>query len=121
MPLGAALQLPSPRLLSSRLLGGHRRHASRQLFTLPHVTACRWAGTFQMPWDWRASRTTSPTPSPSPRDPTCLIKGNISSAGKIYHVPGSAFYDRTDVDESKGERWFCTVEEAEAAGWRAPA
>jgi len=47
------------------------------------------------------------------------IKGNISSAGeKIYHVPGGAFYEDTQIDEAKGERWFCTEAEAVAAGWR---
>jgi endonuclease YncB( thermonuclease family) len=50
----------------------------------------------------------------------CRIKGNISSNGKIYHVPGSANYERTVIDTSKGERMFCTEEEARAAGWRAP-
>jgi endonuclease YncB( thermonuclease family) len=48
----------------------------------------------------------------------CLIKGNISSKGRIYHLPGSEFYDRTWIDESKGERWFCSEAEALAAGWR---
>ncbi len=49
-----------------------------------------------------------------------VIKGNISvSTGeKIYHVPGAEFYDRTIIDEAKGERWFCTEAEALAAGWR---
>lgn len=44
-----------------------------------------------------------------------LIKGNSS---KIYHVPGSTYYDRTTIDDT--EAWFKTVEEAEAAGYRAP-
>ena len=49
----------------------------------------------------------------------CLIKGNISSSGeKIYHLPGQRYYDKTVIDESKGERWFCTEEEAILAGWR---
>ena len=48
-----------------------------------------------------------------------VIKGNISSSGeKIYHVPGQQYYDATVIDESKGERWFCTEAEAVAAGWR---
>ena len=50
----------------------------------------------------------------------CRIKGNISGSGKIYHVPGSDAYAKTKIDESKGERWFCTEDEARAAGWRAP-
>ena len=51
----------------------------------------------------------------------CLIKGNINSQGdRIYHVPGSPNYDETQIDERRGERWFCTPEEARAAGWRPP-
>ncbi|MGQ9890155.1 MAG: sunset domain-containing protein, partial [Aggregatilineales bacterium] len=54
------------------------------------------------------------------QQPGCLIKGNISSKGeKIYHVPGARWYDRTKIDPSKGERWFCSPEEAERNGWRA--
>lgn len=49
----------------------------------------------------------------------CAIKGNVSSNGRIYHVPGSRDYDRTSIDESRGERWFCSEDEALAAGWRA--
>lgn len=50
----------------------------------------------------------------------CTIKGNISSRGdKIYHMPGQAFYDVTQIDTSKGERYFCSREEAEQAGFRA--
>lgn len=69
---------------------------------------------------------TSPTPIPvageceySGSDEP-VIKGNISqSTGeKIYHVPGQEFYDRTVIDETSGERWFCTEAEALDAGWR---
>jgi hypothetical protein len=49
----------------------------------------------------------------------CVIKGNISSSGeRIYHVPGQRYYDKTQINESKGERWFCTEQEAVGAGWR---
>ena len=48
-----------------------------------------------------------------------LIKGNISQSGeKIYHNPGDQYYSRTQIDESAGERMFCTEDEAEQAGWR---
>ena len=57
------------------------------------------------------------TPETGPNG--CDIKGNISANGRIYHLPGSADYGRTRIDESRGERWFCSVAEAEAAGWRA--
>jgi len=86
-----------------------------------------------MPWDYRHDRAaatatpaaTTPVRSPA-REPAsaapkgCTIKGNISSSGKIYHLPGSTGYDKTRIDTGKGERWFCTEAEARAAGWRAP-
>ncbi len=50
----------------------------------------------------------------------CLIKGNINRRGeRIYHVPGSKWYARTKINRP-GERWFCSEEEAIAAGWRPP-
>ena len=50
-----------------------------------------------------------------------MIKGNRSSSGeRIFHTPDSAYYDRTEIDESKGEVWFCTEEDAISAGWRPP-
>lgn len=50
----------------------------------------------------------------------CVIKGNISvsSGERIYHVPGGGSYDDTVISEDKGERWFCSEQAAEAAGWR---
>ena len=48
------------------------------------------------------------------------IKGNISynTGERIYHLPGDAYYEQTVIDESAGERWFSSEEEAIAAGWR---
>jgi micrococcal nuclease len=48
----------------------------------------------------------------------CQIKGNISSTGKIFHMPGCGSYEKTVIDESAGERYFCTEAEAVSAGWR---
>ena len=50
----------------------------------------------------------------------CTIKGNISiSSGKrIYHMPGQTHYARTKISLAKGEKWFCSELEAQAAGWR---
>lgn len=56
--------------------------------------------------------------SVTPPHGNCLIKGNISPGGRIYHVPGSDSYDETRIDEARGERWFCTEAEAREAGWR---
>ena len=60
----------------------------------------------------------SPRPQVQDRRAECLIKGNINSTGEhIYHVPGQRYYNNTQINESKGERWFCTEQEAVAAGW----
>jgi endonuclease YncB( thermonuclease family) len=61
----------------------------------------------------------SPQAQSQERTAECLIKGNINSKGEhIYHVPGQRYYDKTQIDESKGEHWFCTEQEAVRAGWR---
>jgi endonuclease YncB( thermonuclease family) len=74
-----------------------------------------WQGAAEAPWDfrrheWQVAETTTPR--------GCAIKGNISAHGHIYHMPWSPWYDRVKIDESRGERWFCSEAEALAAGWR---
>ncbi len=52
---------------------------------------------------------------------TCdrCIKGNINIEGaKIYHFPGCGEYGKTGIAASRGERWFSSEAEAQAAGWR---
>lgn len=54
-----------------------------------------------------------------PPDRNCVIKGNISSSGeRIFHVAGQRFYEQTGINTNKGERWFCSSDEAVKAGWR---
>ncbi len=77
-----------------------------------------WQGEFIAPWKWRKGERLSYKKHRVTGE--CLIKGNISSSGKIYHTPASPWYSRTKISEAKGERWFCTEQEALAAGWRAP-
>ncbi|ANN59643.1 hypothetical protein A9174_24950 [Mesorhizobium loti NZP2037] len=50
----------------------------------------------------------------------CYIKGNISinTGEHIYHVPGQEHYWETKISPQYGERWFCSEQEAVAAGWR---
>jgi len=96
-----------------------------------------WQGAFIAPWDWRvrnkettilgaakppenastillASASGSVAPSPD-----CTIKGNVNRSGEcIYHQPTSRWYAKIEMKISKGTRWFCSVDEAEAAGCR---
>jgi len=78
-----------------------------------------WSSQFVMPWDWRRGVRVVQQDDASAHADGCDIKGNINRDGEmIYHVPGGRWYERTRVDESAGERWFCTDAEALAAGWR---
>ncbi len=52
-----------------------------------------------------------------PPAPGCAIKGNVSSNGRIYHLPGQRHYDHVTMRGSE-TRWFCTEDQAQAAGWR---
>ena len=81
--------------------------------------ACRgvWRGEFVEPSRWRRGERLEAAAASNAGD--CRIKGNISRKGtRIYHVPGGAFYARTRIDTAKGERWFCSEAQAQAAGWR---
>ncbi len=74
------------------------------------------ASRVQVPEDFRREAKSAQAP---PRA-HCAIKGNVSSKGtRIYHRPGQRDYDATRITAQKGERWFCSAAEAEAAGWRA--
>jgi endonuclease YncB( thermonuclease family) len=85
-----------------------------------------WAGTVESPADFRASRSPVGARAPAGEPATapagegqCLIKGNISGNGRIYHMPHNRDYAATRIDPARGERWFCSEGEAQAAGWRA--
>jgi endonuclease YncB( thermonuclease family) len=96
-----------------------------------------WQGAFIAPWDWRVRNKKTPIlgAANAPENaravllasasgevapsPDCTIKGNVNSAGEcIYHRPTSRWYAQIKMRISKGTRWFCSVEEAEAAGCR---
>ncbi|HEX7038315.1 MAG TPA: thermonuclease family protein [Pseudomonadales bacterium] len=70
------------------------------------------------PWEWRHGRRTVAAASAEPPE-GCRIKGNVNRRGqRIYHRPGDRYYRETRIDPGRGERWFCSAEEAERAGWR---
>lgn len=79
-----------------------------------------WQGEFQAPWDYRRANRAPRADATSAPSFNCAIKGNITSKGvRIYHVPGSRWYDNTSININRGERWFCNEDEARQAGWRA--
>jgi endonuclease YncB( thermonuclease family) len=74
-----------------------------------------WQGPAQPAWDYRAKRW-AVVEDAAPNG--CAIKGNVSSAGNIYHMPWSPWYQKVAMGSDKGKRWFCNEAEAVAAGWR---
>jgi endonuclease YncB( thermonuclease family) len=120
-------------LVEQGLAVAFRRYSDKYVATEERAREAErglWAGSFEMPWDYRerrrkeseARRMLSPDcpPEPDPLPTECLIKGNISASGRIYHMPGSRDYEKVVIDPAKGERYFCSEEEARACGWREP-
>jgi len=78
-----------------------------------------WRGEFVEPWQWRKGKRMAGEKAADAAPGACLIKGNISRKGKrIYRLPDGRSYAATKIDEGKGERWFCSEQEATDAGWR---
>jgi endonuclease YncB( thermonuclease family) len=48
----------------------------------------------------------------------CPIKGRVRGNEREYLLPWSSDYERARISARRGERWFCSEEEAVAAGWR---
>lgn len=92
------------------------------LFLLFVVAGCTPA--FPLVMDTR-----EPTPEATPTEipvveepvptPVCDIKGNVNPKGEqIYFTHESINYKNVIVDEDNGDQWFCSEDEAQAAGFR---
>jgi hypothetical protein len=95
-----------------------------------------WSGAFIAPWDWRhrncktvilgatmvpiiaqAQLCESACAVGAP-SPNCKIKRNVNrKAERIYHLPSNLNCCNINMNKP-GCRWFCSEEEAKAAGWR---
>ena len=75
-----------------------------------------WAGEPERPDAWR-DRLFADAAAGAPGG--CPIKGRIQSGRRTYLLPHSADYPRISIREERGDRWFCSAEEAEAAGFQA--
>jgi endonuclease YncB( thermonuclease family) len=75
-----------------------------------------WSGEAERPADFRAKR----WEEAKRRAPDgCPIKGQVSGTARVYVLPWSADYERVRVQKARGERWFCSEQEAVAAGFKA--
>ena len=88
-----------------------------------------WQGAFIAPWDWRVRNKKTAilgAAKPPPNAHAILLasaSGPVApspnrSGECIYHKPTSRWYAQIKMHISKGTRWFCSAEEAEAAGCR---
>jgi endonuclease YncB( thermonuclease family) len=75
-----------------------------------------WRASTETAWDYRAGK----WKFAEARAPGgCSIKGNVNGRGdRIYHLPWSPWYGKVRMDNGTGKRWFCSEDEAVAAGWR---
>lgn len=107
-------------LVSQGLALAYRRYSKDYVDAEAGAKASKlgmWSGQFVPPWDWRAGKRLNTAPAND--NAACTIKGNISRSGeRIYHVPGGQYHSRTKISPDKGERYFCSEDDAAAAGWR---
>jgi endonuclease YncB( thermonuclease family) len=74
-----------------------------------------WQGTAERPAEWR-QRLWNEAKQQAPDG--CPIKGFVRGSGRTYALPWSNDYQSGKLRTIKGERWFCTEEEARAAGFK---
>lgn len=75
-----------------------------------------WQGDAQHPAEWRQNiwdeaKRAAPD--------GCPIKGRVRGSSRVYTMPWSDGYDSNRVRTERGDRWFCSEEEAQAAGFKA--
>lgn len=80
-------------------------------------TAGLWGSIYMPPWEWRVGRRVVEWITD---ERGCSVKGDLSEAGeRIYYLPNQPVFQDVRIEVALGERWFCSAEEAQAAGWRA--
>lgn len=75
-----------------------------------------WGGDYQRPEAFRAARWEAAVKS-APGG--CPIKGLVNGRSRTYSMPWEAGYGTSRVRKERGGRWFCSEDEAKAAGWKA--
>jgi hypothetical protein len=74
-----------------------------------------WSGDVQRPADYRA-KLWDEAKRHAPDG--CPIKGHVAGGTRVYVLPWSPEYERARVQKARGERWFCSEQDAVAAGFR---
>ena len=75
-----------------------------------------WRGDFVAPASWRDG-VRLPGEKSDPQ--YCVIKGTINEKDqRVFYVPSDKGYDAIVIDPSRGERMFCSDDQAILRGWR---
>jgi endonuclease YncB( thermonuclease family) len=74
-----------------------------------------WAGEAERPADyrtrlWEAAAKSAPD--------GCPIKAHVTQGGKVYVLPWASDYARVTIRATRGDRWFCSEQDAAAAGFK---
>ncbi|MGJ5201829.1 thermonuclease family protein [Bradyrhizobium sp. HKCCYLRH1030] len=96
-----------------------------------------WSGAFIAPWDWRhrnrattvlgafavpidaQKRLLGAVSAGNAPSRECIIKAKVGGASCVYHLPGDPWYGKMNMG-SPASRWFCSTDDAQAAGCRPP-
>ena len=74
-----------------------------------------WRGAFIPPGDWRQG---ARLPGETTDTVFCVVKGAINEKDqRIFYIPSDERYGEVTIDPDKGERMFCSDDEAILAGW----
>jgi len=76
-----------------------------------------WQGSAERPSDYRIARWDKAVKT---APDGCPIKGRIVRRKRFYALPWDRGYARARVSRRRGEKWFCTEQEARAAGFKHP-
>ena len=76
-----------------------------------------WSGPFVLPREWREGRRLAAEHAAG--QAACRIKGIVTEGGeRFYYGPLDNGFDSMKVDPRRGDRLFCSDDEARRAGWR---
>ena len=74
-----------------------------------------WRGDFILPATWRQGER---LPGETTDSTFCVVKGVITEDDqKIFYVPSDEIYNEVTINPDKGEKMFCSDDEAILAGW----
>ena len=80
-----------------------------------------WRGKFVEPAAWREGKRLARSAEEAEDGPAevCDVKGTLTEKGeRVYYVPTDKNYETIALSPARGERMFCSDDQAELAGWK---